>query len=138
MFLADKVGRKVSLVMYFIFTSVILTVAVIPFFRNFMKITVRLERFMASQSLRLVFVFISESFLVKDFSVKDYSVGTPQTLGKVLVITTPFPTQRLMHISKLSIAFITNLLCVIGIIAILLMPKDTRRNLSKNKISHNI
>lgn len=104
MFLADKVGQKVALVMHFIFTSVILTITVIPFFGNFLKITVGLGRFVASQTLTLVWVFIPESFPV---AVRANTVGIAQTLGKVPVMVAPFLVQCLMHISKLSVAFIT-------------------------------
>ena len=123
MLVADKVGRKILLVAYFILIPVILTVPVIPLFSNFMKIAVVLGRLVTSQALSLAWVFVSESFPVK---IRATAIGIAQGIGKVSVMAVPFLIQWLMHISVFWVAFITNSLCVIGIIATILMPKDTR------------
>ena len=123
MLVADKVGRKLLLVAYFILIPIILTVLVIPFFASFMKIAVVLGRFVTSQALSMVWVFVSESFPVK---TRATAIGIAQGVGKVSVMAAPFLIQWLMHISVFWVAFITNSLCVVGIIATISMPNDTR------------
>ena len=66
---------------YFILISIILTVTVVPFFGSFMKIAVLLGRFVTSQALSLVWVFISESFPV---TVRAAGLGLAQGVEKVL------------------------------------------------------
>ena len=54
------------------------------------------------------------------------AIGIAQGVAKVSVMAVPFLIQWLMHISVFWVAFITNSLCVVGIIATISMPNDTR------------
>ena len=70
--------------------SVSLTTTAISFFGNFMKVTIGLGRFVASQALTLIWIFIPESLPV---TVRATVVGIAKSVGKVSVMTVPFLIQ---------------------------------------------
>ena len=121
--IADKFHRKTLLTIYFILIGIILTGYIIPYFAHYATFITALGRFIAAPLSALAWVYIAESFPV---TVRATTVGGIQQIGKLGIAAVPFLIQWLLHLSLFWVIFCLDALCILGIIATISMPIDTK------------
>ena len=82
-----------------------------------------LGRFIAAPLNALAWVYIAESFPV---TVRATTVGKIHLIGKFGVVAVPFLDQWRLHLSMFWVIICLETPCILGIIATISMPVDTK------------
>ena len=121
--IADKFRHKTLLTIYFTLVGIILTGYMIQYFADYATFISALGRFIAAPLSALAWVYIAESF---PGTVRATTVGKFQLIGKFGIAAVPFLVQWLLHLSMFWVIICLEALCILGIVATISMPIDTK------------